>query len=263
MTEERDLIEAAAPRALAAGRIDRGAGVIREVVLMTAVSANGPHGRLYKEDALRAVARLAEGLPAYANHVDKSVAFKPRDVREIIGRHRNVRYDASGARVLGDFHVLPEHSWVFGLAEHAPDVVGFSPVSRALVRVDSTGRELVDDVVAVRSVDLVSDPATTKGLFESKEGKTMREQTLHEHMHERLRCAIHGEQFLDIASMRPTAREVRVAEQREQRLREQHEPAEVPAGAHALLFEAVTGKAPRPSDADAHARLRRALGGRR
>jgi hypothetical protein len=261
MNELRDLVEAAAPHALADGRIDRAASVIRSVVLMTAVSANGPHGRLYTDSALRAVARLAEGLPAYANHVDKAVAFRPRDVREIIGRHRNVRFDASGARVVGDFHVLPEQSWVFGLAEHAADLVGFSPVSRGLVRVDSARREIVEDVVAVRSVDLVSDPATTTGLFESREA-IMYERTLHENIHTKLYCALLGQELVDLASIRPTNRERCLAEQREQRQRERTEPVDVPADAHTRLMEAITGERSVPSG-DAHGRMFRAFGGRR
>lgn len=170
LNESKELIEQAFVGALAEATISRGDSVIRNVVMMNAKSVNGAHGRLYSEKAMRSLAALSEGLPAYANHVrDRAEAFKPRDVRELIGRYRNVRFDAARQRVTGDFHVLPEQKWVLDLAENMSDVVGISPVSRGAVRVDANGVEIVEDIVAVRSADLVSDPATTKGLFEHRD----------------------------------------------------------------------------------------------
>lgn len=151
------------------GQIDREQRVIRNTVLLNATSANGEHGRrIYTEAALQQAARLSEGLPAYANHTTKELAFKPRAVQELIGRHRNVRYDAPRARVLSDLHILEHQApWVFALAEDLGDQVGNSLVSRGRVRLQD-GIEYVDEIVQVRSGDLVSDPATTKGLFEHR-----------------------------------------------------------------------------------------------
>src|SRR6185436_1312940 len=131
-------------------------------------SRNGPRAkRRYSERALKQIAAMAEGLPAYANHVAPDLAFKPRDIRDLIGRHRNVRFDATRQAVVSDLHVLEHQApFVFGLAQGLGDVVGNSLVSRGLVRMEGD-TEVVDEVAAVRSADLVSDPATTKGLFES------------------------------------------------------------------------------------------------
>ena len=51
-------------------------------------------------------------------------------------------------------------------AEHAPENVGFSHNVEA--RVGRRGdRVVVEAIIRVQSVDLVADPATTRGLFES------------------------------------------------------------------------------------------------
>ena len=170
MIRELELVEAG-NGALTGSSIDRAAGIIRGTVMITAQSANGKSGRTYTEAALRKIAAMAEGIPAFANHVaDKAKAFEARDVRELIGRHKNVRYDAANKRVVSDLFVA-EHMrpLVFSLADTLDGIIGNSLVSRGLVRVDDKGKEIVEDVVAVRSADLVTDPATTRGLFEHRE----------------------------------------------------------------------------------------------
>lgn len=176
MQESRDLWETwagvAPGQALIEAKIDRSDGVLRGVVLLNKHSSNGVGGggREYSDTAMQRMAALSEGLPAYANHVkNKDEAFKPRDVRDLIGVHRNIRFDESKHRVTSDLHVVEHHRpWVFGLAEDMPHIVGMSPVSRGLVRTQGT-KEWVEDIVAVRSGDLVSDPATTKGLYEARD----------------------------------------------------------------------------------------------
>src|SRR4029079_18506393 len=104
----------------------------------------------------------------YANHVSPELAFKPRDVKDLIGRHVNVRYDAPTGSVKSDLQLLEHHApWVFSLAERLGDQVGNSLVSKGLVRMEGD-TEVVDEIVALRSGDLVRDPASTRGLFESK-----------------------------------------------------------------------------------------------
>src|SRR5687767_14712974 len=111
---------------------------------------------------------MAEGLPAYANHVtDPANAFRPRPIQEMIGRHRNVRMENS--KIVSDLHLVEHHApWVMALADELSDVVGNSLVSRGVVRMEGDV-EVVDDILAIRSCDLVSDPGATKGLFEHRE----------------------------------------------------------------------------------------------
>jgi len=164
------LREVQATGILREAKLNKTGRVIENTVLITAESANGPHGkRRYSDVALKQIAQMAEGLPAYVNHVEKDQAFRPRDVKDLIGRHRNVRYEPTRHRIVSDLHVLEHQApWVFSLAEDLPDVVGNSLVSRGLVRMDGD-TEVVEEVVALRSVDLVSDPGATKGLFEHRE----------------------------------------------------------------------------------------------
>lgn len=173
----RDLHEATPATWLREAQLDRDRRVIAGTVLITAESVNGEHGkRRYAEKALRQIAQMAEGLPAFANHVPKDQAFKPRDVKDLIGRHKGVRYDAGRQRVVSDLHVMEHQAdWVFALAEDLADVVGNSLVSRGLVRMEGD-TEIVEEILAVRSGDLVSDPGATRGLFEHRETWTGQQQ---------------------------------------------------------------------------------------
>jgi len=194
MTTTSELVEFVAGPA----QLDRALNVIRGTVLITAHSANGgKDGRRYSDNALRQIAGMAEGLPAYLNHVPKDLAFKPRDVKDLVGVHRNVRYHASEGKVVSDLHVA-EHQvpLVFGLAETLGGVIGNSLVSRGVVRMEGD-TEVVDDITAVRSADLVSDPATTKGLFESRGAteKTLAEVLVEADAHERVRCALEHQTY--------------------------------------------------------------------
>jgi hypothetical protein len=194
---EKDLIESAAGLA----RLNRALNIIEGVTLIRAQSANGgPGGRRYSDTALRQIAAMAEGLPAYLNHVAKDQAFKPRDVKDLAGVHRNARYFPTEGKIITDLHVAAHQApLVFGLAETLGGVIGNSLVSRGAVRMEGDV-EVVEDILVVRSADLVSDPATTKGLFESRErftqkgdppmNKTLQEVRVDEDLDEKLRCAL-------------------------------------------------------------------------
>jgi hypothetical protein len=171
-SREAPLIEARPAGSLRAGQLNRAMNVIENTVLITAISANGAGAgkRRYSDTALKQIAERAEGLPAYLNHVPNDQAFKPRDVKDLIGVHRNIRYFPAEGKITSDLHVMEHQApLVFGLAEKLGDVVGNSLVSRGLVQMEGD-TEVVREIAAVRSADLVSDPASTKGLFESRAG---------------------------------------------------------------------------------------------
>ena len=72
--------------------------------------------------------------------------------------------------LFADFHFNPKHALAEQLlwdAEHAPENVGFSHnvEARTARRGD---RLVVEAITRVQSVDLVADPATTRGLFEAQ-----------------------------------------------------------------------------------------------
>jgi hypothetical protein len=146
-------------------RVDRQAGVIRGVKVLGLESRNG---RSYLPAALAEAAKLYEGAKVNVNHPKGSPAA-PRDYQDRIGAIRNmaVRPDEG---LFGDLFFNPKHALAEQLAwdaEHAPENVGFSHNVEA--RVARRGeRVVVEAITRVQSVDLVADPATTRGLFEAK-----------------------------------------------------------------------------------------------
>lgn len=173
LAESRDtaLIEARPAGRLNPGALKRDLNIIEGTVLITSLSQNGAGkgGRRYSDGALKQIASMAEGLPAYLNHVAPEQAFRPRDVKDLIGVHRNVRYHPHEGKITSDLHVMEHQApLVFGIAEKLGDHIGNSLVSRGLVQMEGE-TEVVKEVLAVRSADLVSDPATTRGLFESRQ----------------------------------------------------------------------------------------------
>ena len=150
----------------AALRVDRTAGVIREIKILGLTSRNG---RRYLPDALSRAVALYEGAKVNVNH-PKGHPHSPRDYQDRIGQVRNVALRQSGDEGLfGDFHFNPKHALAEQLmwdAEHAPENVGFSHNVEA--RTAKQGEQvLVEEILRVQSVDLVADPATTRGLFEA------------------------------------------------------------------------------------------------
>lgn len=167
--EAQELIEAGPAGTIKLGNLNRPLSIIEGATLIGPLSSNGANRkRRYSEGALKKIASMAEGLPGYLNHVAPELAFKPRDVKDLAIRHRNVRYDPGTQTVKSDMHVMASHApLVFGLAEQFGDHIGNSLVSKGVVTMEGD-TEVVQDILAIRSADLVSDPASTKGLFEGQ-----------------------------------------------------------------------------------------------
>lgn len=145
-------------------RSDPDLGVLRGVKLLGLRSRNG---RRYAESALRQAIGLYEGSKVNVNHPARD-PLGPRDYRDRLGVVRNARLEA-GNGLFGDLHYNPKHPLAEQLAwdaEHAPQNVGLS--HNVLARTRRDGEDtVVEAITRVQSVDLVADPATTSGLFES------------------------------------------------------------------------------------------------
>ena len=145
-------------------RADREHGVIRGVKILGVRSRNG---RTYLAEAICQAAPLYEGAKVNVNHA-QGTPSGPRDYQDRIGVIRNVAVHAEEG-LFADFHFNPKHALAEQLlwdAEHAPENVGFSHNVQA--RTARRGETLVVEAITqVQSVDLVADPATTRGLFES------------------------------------------------------------------------------------------------
>ncbi len=146
-------------------RVDRQAGVIRGAKILGLRSRNG---RAYLPETLKQAATLYEDAKVNVNH-PKGNPNAPRDYRDRIGVIRSVAV-RPGEGLFADFHFNPKHALAEQLlwdAEHAPENVGFSHNVQA--RTARRGENVVVEAITkVQSVDLVADPATTRGLFESK-----------------------------------------------------------------------------------------------
>jgi hypothetical protein len=148
-------------------RVDRQAGVIRGVKILGLQSRNG---RSYLPEALARAAGLYEEAKVNVNH-PKGNPNGPRDYQDRIGVIRNVAA-RPGEGLFADFHFNPKHALAEQLAwdaEHAPENVGFSHNVQAQTRRQGDCL-VVEAITKVQSVDLVADPATTRGLFESSGG---------------------------------------------------------------------------------------------
>lgn len=137
--------------------------IIKNVSLLGADSANG---YTYKESALKDAAKLLEGTIQYVNHSFEEI---PRDVKDSFSEVKNVRYDSGKQKVFGDMYLVNTpyvREEIFPRVERFSNKFGNSMVAWG-DSVEEDGKEFVTAITAVESCDLVSDPATTKGLFES------------------------------------------------------------------------------------------------
>lgn len=154
-------------------RIDAARGVIFNVKLNGNRSKNA---RSYPDSTLERATPLFEGAKVYADHDDHPLAAQRgvtavRQVGSLLGRMRNVRFAKGGHRA--DFHVLPSKRGLLEDVKADPEAFGFSHVidGRIAQRRNEAGEEVVEEITHVASVDLVTDPATTRSVFEHRQPK--------------------------------------------------------------------------------------------
>ena len=147
--------------------VDRETGMIQNVSLLGRVSANG---RVYSTKAMGEAAELHKGVAIYVDHPTRSEASDRggvRSVRDLAGQVISARVVRD--RVKGTVQALrgtDPGELLLALAE-MPEVAGFSHRATGTTSRDGSGDEVVDSITAVHGADVVSDPATTAGLFES------------------------------------------------------------------------------------------------
>lgn len=156
-------------------RVDADAGILYGVKIIGCRSRNG---REYPNDILCKAIPLYEKTKVNLDHPEGDPT-KPRSYQDRFGAIHNVRLKENEG-LFADFHFNPKHVVAAQLlwdAENAPDNVGFSHNVEALVRREND-RVIVEKILNVRSVDLVADPATTAGLFESFERQNPKSEVL-------------------------------------------------------------------------------------
>jgi len=141
--------------------------------------SKGPNGkvkRIYTDAALDKAVRagLYENVVVnYTPHTQEAQKLGAKDSRsaiETLGKFINTRFVA-GEGVVGDLKYLktvPFSATFVEACEEMPDVWGFSPILDGAYEVKD-GIQYVTEIVNVKCVDLVRNPATTKSLAESQD----------------------------------------------------------------------------------------------
>lgn len=167
-TESVDL----AFEAIGSDRIDETAGIVKGVKLLGLKSKNR---RTYNTPGVRRTAvQMLENAPIYIDHPDMSSIRKTRPYRDKFGHVMpgTVSF-VEGQGYFGDIRYNTSHhlasTFLFDV-KHAPKTLGMS--INGDFRSGGTnpsGDVVVEELLALRSVDLVTSPATTAGLFEHEE----------------------------------------------------------------------------------------------
>lgn len=154
--------------------VDREAGVIRGVKVLGRESKNG---RTYSDGAMAQAAAIYEGLGVNLNHPDRKAPNVDRPVQDGFGWLESVTVKPDG--VYGDLHFPKSHPYagvISEIAERRPERFGLSHNAEGTTSIRD-GKTVVESIERVRSVDIVQNPATNGGLFESEEPvkKTMKQ----------------------------------------------------------------------------------------
>lgn len=151
-------------RSVGSGRVDREGGMIRGVKLL---GSNSRNRRRYTNDAMAEAAPKYAGKKVYLDHPDRDRFGDDRKIEHWVGNIVNPRYQ--GGAIYGDIKLRRKHpkfEEIIEMAEEFPDAVGMSHVAEGNSR-NEHGEEIVDHIAEIYSVDLVTEPATTAGFFES------------------------------------------------------------------------------------------------
>ncbi len=143
-------------------RIDRENGVILGVKVVGLQSSNG---RRYRREALRLARGLYEGVRVNIDHPQHG-GSGARKLADRFGVLKSVVERDDG--LYADLHFLRSHplaEMTAEAAERMPETLGLSHNVEGKVRREN-GETIVEEIVRVRSVDVVSDPATSRSLFE-------------------------------------------------------------------------------------------------
>lgn len=144
--------------------IDSASMVLRNVALVGQISKNG---RRYTREALQGGAELYNNVRVYLDHPHREDEQRGwRSVRDLAGKIENAHFN--GTKVRGDIVLLGNEGGklTFELANSMPDIAGMSHNAYGKYHREN-GEEIVESIERVVSVDVVTEPATNNGFFES------------------------------------------------------------------------------------------------
>lgn len=148
------------------GTIDEESCTIKGVKFLGRTSLNG---REYSDRALREACELYESVEINIDHPHAGNEHKPRGLLEGWAKPQNLRV-VPGDGVYGDLRYLGSHHETPVILERIKNGFGIGLSHNAEGRMSSKGgKRIVESIRKVRSVDLVTQPATNTNLFESVE----------------------------------------------------------------------------------------------
>lgn len=142
---------------------DTDAGLVRDVKVLGLESANR---RRYTQEAIGNAVSQYERAKINFDHPD--TPNKSRGYRDRFALLINCHLAEDGA-FRADLMYNPEHAEAKSFAwwaKNAPEAIGLSHNAVGQGKTDAAGIFVIEKILSVRSVDIVADPASTKGLFE-------------------------------------------------------------------------------------------------
>jgi len=141
-------------------------GKIKTYSNLVLVGPKSVNNRVYAPDVLRKAVEdgLYDGVPIFLDHEEK--------IQTLVGRVTKAYWDEDKNCIRGDIEIYdsPYSSLIDIIINVFGGEFGFSHVVEAEVDEDKeSGKEYVKYISKVKSVDLVTDPATTKGINEVQE----------------------------------------------------------------------------------------------
>ena len=185
------------------GVVDFENGIIRGVKILGRESKNN---RIYTDQAIKEAAKLYEGVKVYIDHPAREEATRERKFFEAFGELRSIFLKTDG--VYGDLHFNRSHpaaKQVCEAAERFPNQFGLSHNAEGLGDMKG-GVFVIESIVQVHSVDIVTQPATNAGLFESVQGQPTKEKRMKTSLAklvESIGSTIHKKRLLEMDGMLP------------------------------------------------------------
>lgn len=140
--------------------------VITDVKVLGSTSKNKT---IYSTATRQNALKLFEGIKVNIDHVEKN---KKVGLSSRFGKLVNVRNTEDGIR--GDLHFVKSHplaNFVLECADNMPELLGLSINGEGGQIKDKDGNIMVESIDKLYSVDLVANPASTKGLKEEEDGE--------------------------------------------------------------------------------------------
>ena len=164
--------------------VNRVSNRISDVHILGFSSKNKKAGNkyTYSEEAVREAAPLYEGIDVFVNHTKKD--NEVRDLRDKIGFLEGV-YFKEGVGLKGDLVLNEKHDFYeqfIWWADNRPSQIGLSHHAGGVF---NRTKHLCESIQFVRSVDVVTKPATTEGLFESLQEGVIEESITEDKVKER------------------------------------------------------------------------------